>query len=103
MELKGTETVKVKENVVWKELNRELVVLNLSNGFYFTLNDTARSIWSCFNKKKEINSIVNELMNTYSVSREQALTDVEGVISQCLKDCLIDILIKKGDDIEAKS
>jgi hypothetical protein len=79
----------IKKGVLWKELENELVVLNLKDGSYFTFNESARQIWSCLIENQDLNTIVENLVNKYSISTIQATNDVEELLSLFLKEELI--------------
>ena len=56
------------------------------------MNDTARTIWSCFLEKKNIDTIINELVEKYEVSREKAKEDFGNIVSKFEKEKLISIV-----------
>ena len=89
MTLKGDEIFKVAENVVWQEIDDKLIVLNLDNGFYFTLNDTAKMIWHGFIQNMHAAKILDAIVDRYQVSRIQAGKDLDGIIELCVKESLI--------------
>lgn len=100
MRWNGTDTVKIADNVVWQEIENKTIILNLDNGFYFTLNDTARRIWYYFTQTKAIDFIINAITDEYRVSKTQARQDLDGILQQCLKEKLITIGVEKEEGSE---
>lgn len=69
---------------VWKEIGRQVVVLQYETGAYWTLNDTASFIWKAIIDGGTADQVVDRLAAEFNVSRESAQADV----SEFLKDCI---------------
>ncbi len=75
------EKLKLKvEDVVWREVGDELVVLELSTSTYLTLNGTARHIWEALASGSTVDELVRAISDRYRVPIETARADVEAFL-----------------------
>ncbi len=58
-----------------KELEGEMVLLNLENGDYVALNDAGMEIWKLLEGKKSAEELARELEEAYSIPAATALKD----------------------------
>jgi hypothetical protein len=72
--------IKVDE-VVWREVGDELVVLELSTSTYLTLNGTAKYLWSTLADGATTGQLVKALAEKYQIPLEQARTDTESFLT----------------------
>ncbi|MFH1369018.1 MAG: PqqD family protein [Elusimicrobiota bacterium] len=80
----------IAKNISYRELENEVVVLNLSNGLYYTLNDTSSNIWKMlFVKKMAVQKIVDGLHKKYKQDTGVIKADVKEQLDYWLKEKLI--------------
>lgn len=74
---------KIAENIAHRTLEKEVVVLNLKNGLYYVLNDTASRIWEwLFVSKYTMSKVVSSISSEYKMNdKEQIKKDVEEQLS----------------------
>ena len=101
MKLKGTERFSVHNNVVWREVENELVLVNLDNGYYYTLNDSARIIWQGIVKNGDLDSIIIELLTVYDMTQTTVEKDLESILKGFVAENLI--TVKDNVTIELES
>jgi hypothetical protein len=89
MEIQAASTYKAPDNYSWRDVNNELVVLNLQSGEYFTFNDVGRLIWLTLNDGKSVEDIAKALVDQYSTTEEKAMLDVRSFISNLLSEGLL--------------
>ena len=77
------------DNIDWKEFENESVLLNLSTGYYFRLNQMGAFIWPLINKENNLGDIVNRVVDRFDVSRRQAKSDIHDFVEQLLSEQLI--------------
>jgi hypothetical protein len=68
------------DDVVWREVGGELVVLELTSSVYLTLNGTAKILWEGLAGGATIDSLVELLTNDYEVTADQARADAESFV-----------------------
>jgi len=58
------------------------VLVDLNSRQYYQLNESAMLIWLALEKGFSFDQIVSEIMTTYKVSNERAITSAEALIKQ---------------------
>ena len=83
--------VKLSDDVSWRDVNDEMVALNLKTGEYYTFNDVGREIWLALTDDKSPSDIVEMVIVKYDTERAAAESDVTDFIVGLLdKNVLID-------------
>lgn len=80
-----------KENISWRLVEGEMIILNVETGDYFTLEGTGALIWEGIAQGKTEAQIVSHLISTYAVNETVARADVSDFIKQLIKSNLISI------------
>lgn len=70
-------------------LDGEAVLINLTNGMYYSLVGTGGFIWSLLEGGANVNEIVSALVVQYEVKAEQAEKDVRQLIDDLKTEALI--------------
>ena len=81
---------KIPDNITWKVLKSGTVLLNITSGNYYTLNETASHIWDNIVTQKDRHEIILSLCELYDCSRDQAETDVEDTFSFFTREGLLE-------------
>ncbi|MDP2939181.1 MAG: PqqD family peptide modification chaperone [Candidatus Omnitrophota bacterium] len=81
-----------KERVVWFLKDSVVKILNFKNHTLYGLNCTATRIWQVLLDVKEILLTADLISQQFGISKETALEDIEGLISQLERES---ILIRK--------
>lgn len=69
------------ENITWRDVNDEVVVLDLKSGEYYTMNQTGQCIWRALMEGKTVDQVKDLVLERFQVEKDKALTDVEEFIS----------------------
>ena len=64
------------EDVAWRDVEGDMVVLDLNSGAYLTFNGLGRRVWLAAVAGQAVGAIVDEVVEEYEVDRNQALADV---------------------------
>ena len=78
-----------RENITWRVLDEEAVILNTETGCYYTLNRTATQIWECVNTCVPVNDIVALVLQEYEVEEDKVRKDIKEQIENWLEESLI--------------
>jgi hypothetical protein len=78
------------DDVVWREVGDELIVLELSTTTYLTLNGSAKQLWLKLTTGSTVDDLVDMLIERYRISSEQARTDTESFLSDLSDRALIE-------------
>ena len=95
MKFKGIDAFSVNSNIVWREVDNELVLVNLDNGYYYTLNDSARVIWEVIAKEGNIDAVKNELIRVYDIAVGTVEKDIDTTLDGFVAEKLITVKEKE--------
>jgi hypothetical protein len=85
------ETLLLKvDNVVWREMDDELVILELPTTTYLTLNGSAKRLWLRLAEGATSEDLALILVEQYKISHEQAASDIESFLSDLNQRELLD-------------
>lgn len=76
-------------NVVWRFIEDETVILNIDKGFYYTLNEVSGVIWNMLASNKSEDNIISKIVNQYSVDKKTVRKDLKKIISYLKTENLI--------------
>jgi len=75
-------------NIFAAEANRDLVMVSIPAGFYYSLSDVGRDIWETIERPKKISALIDDLAATYHIDRlsctEQTLSFLDDLLAQGL-------------------
>lgn len=71
------------------QVDKDLVMLDESNGLYFSFNSIAGKIWQLLEKPLTYHQLLQSLMDLYEVSYQQCQQDTEKFLNQLLEHDLI--------------
>jgi coenzyme PQQ synthesis protein D (PqqD) len=69
------------DDVVWRDVGDELVVLELSTTTYLTLNGTAKDLWESVVSTTTVAALVELLVERYEITPELAGADVASFLA----------------------
>ena len=74
-------SIKINSDILVEKVDDGFVLINPLTGQIRVLNATGSLIWSLLADDKSVIDIQNELINTYQLSEDQVIIDVETFIS----------------------
>jgi hypothetical protein len=75
--------------VAAKVLDGEAIMINLSNGMYYSMDKVGGLIWEAIEQGHSLEEIVLAVLSRYAVSREQAAADVRRLSEELIKENLV--------------
>ena len=90
-QLSPASRVNIAEGVVFRDLQGELVLLNLTTGVYFGLDRVGTRIWNLLETGQTLSQVLSLLLEEYAVTEAQGRQDLECFISQMLEKGLMAI------------
>ncbi len=87
MSISFTQRVSIPDNVLFRELEGESVILDLDSEQYFGLDEVGTRMWQLITEADSIGATIDELVAEYDVEAE--------VLREDLSE-LIDTLVDKG-------
>jgi Coenzyme PQQ synthesis protein D (PqqD) len=76
MKFEETARFEVRESVHARRFDDELVVLHLSQGEYFALDEVGARVWEGLAAGRTMDGLCDAMLSTYEVGREQLWQDV---------------------------
>jgi Coenzyme PQQ synthesis protein D (PqqD) len=73
--------VKPSEDVVWRDLQGESVLLDLKSGVYFGLDTVGTRIWTLLQAQSDLQAVLEELLREYEVTEETCASDLLNLVS----------------------
>lgn len=84
------ETFTPSDDLSWRDVNDEMVVLNLKSGEYYTFNDVGRVAWLALADGKSVDEIVDAIVEEYDVQRDAAASDVRHFIDGLVQNRVVE-------------
>jgi hypothetical protein len=78
-----------EEEVASDILDGEAVMINLSTGMYYNMDETGALVWELLGAGRSVGEIGRTLAQRYDVPREQADADVRQLIAQLVEENLV--------------
>jgi sensor histidine kinase YesM len=82
-------TVKISENIIWREVSDEAVLLNVDTSNYYTLNTIGTEVWKMLCDKKKIEDVVSAMNKKYDEPEEKIARDVRSLLKELQEEKLI--------------
>jgi hypothetical protein len=80
---------KVNDGVVWRVLGNDCLLLHLSTGVYYTLNEVGRFLWESFDGKRTLAELHREILDRYEVDEEAVKQDILEIMEDLIKEDLV--------------
>lgn len=85
-------TVQLLENdVVWRELDGEIVILNLATGHYYGLEGAANEMWRLLLEHKSTDRVVALMQRTHAVDRKRLSRDLDTLVRELARKKVLKI------------
>ena len=78
-----------QDDVASKVMDGEAIIINLSNGIYYSMDKVGGLVWELIEKESSSEKIVTTLTASYDVERTQAQADVERLVAELFEEKLI--------------
>lgn len=66
----------------WRRVGDELVVLDLTDSSYLSVNDTGTAIWPLLERGATRNELLTEILNQFDVERTAAQSDLDNFLAE---------------------
>ena len=77
------------EDVVFRNLEGEAVLVHLKAGIYFGLDEVGTRIWEWIGEHGQLGAVLDAIVANFEVSKEQAREDLVRLIEQLLENDLV--------------
>ena len=73
------------------ELGKEFVILNLTSGTYFGLEDVGARVWSLLQEPRTLSAIQKTIVDEYEVDSQQSNQDLKTLVGKLTKAGLVEV------------
>ena len=75
-------------DIIGAEVDQDLVMVSVENGFYYGTSNVGREIWEAIEQPKKVSDLIEELTASYNVDpevcKEQTLSFLEQLLAENL-------------------
>ncbi|MFI5363797.1 MAG: PqqD family protein [Elusimicrobiota bacterium] len=75
--------------MAWRKVEDEVIILNLQNSIYYSLNETGAAVWESLGSGTELDEIAARISREYGAPLPAVRKDVEEIVSQLRKEKLL--------------
>lgn len=84
--------IKIQEDVLFRELEGEGVMLNVKTGIYFGLDPVGTQIWQLMNQHRRFDKILTAMQAKYEVHEQRLQDDLLRFINSLRQNGLIHVI-----------
>jgi len=77
------------EDVIWRNLQGESVLLDMKSGVYFGLDAVGTRIWTLLQSQHDLRAVLEELLREYEVSEEKCSRDLIDLVNAMAEKGLV--------------
>lgn len=83
--------VRVADDVVFRNVDGETVILSIGSGLYFGLTPTGTRIWALMDEGRALDDILETLVAEYDAGRDELKRDLDRLVSELAARGLVTI------------
>ena len=95
-ELSLTLQVCIPDGVLSRDLQGELVILDLKTGVYFGLDPVGTRMWHLLQEHQFLQKVLDSLVDEYEVTEAVCANDLLGFVAKMLEKGLVEVNNKAG-------
>ncbi len=85
-----------RTDLVMREVDGEMVILDQEMNLIHTLNPTARLVWDALQRNESVSDIAEFLVESFDVDSAKAITDIDAVLGKFLDLGLLQSTARSG-------
>ena len=86
-----TSHLRIPEGILSHNLQGEEVILNLTTGVYFGLDQTGTRTWQLIREHQSLSKVLDALLDEYDVTEDQCAQDLLSLVVQMEEKGLVEI------------
>ncbi|MBV6627757.1 MAG: PqqD family protein [Rivularia sp. (in: Bacteria)] len=79
----------ISENALSTQVNGEIVILHYESEYYYTLNAVGTKFWQLFTELKNVDTVIQQLVQIYSVNETTLRHDVTEFVEELVEEELL--------------
>jgi len=80
-----------EQEVAAKVMDGEAILINLSNGIYYSMDKVGGLIWEMIEGRQSLEKIVEGVVSRYDGSAERVRADVERIVAELVQENLVKV------------
>ena len=81
--------VRLSEELVFREVDGEAVILNLASGIYFGLNEVGTRIWNLMQEEGSLRAVFDAMRKQYEVAPAELAADLLRLVEEMREKGLV--------------
>lgn len=90
-ELSLASRLRIRDDVVFHDLQGEVVILNLNTGVYFGLDRLGTRIWQLVQRHGSLRKVLEALVEEYEVTEARCASDLLEFVTRLREEALIEV------------
>jgi len=87
--VKGESMFKINSNVIFREIDDRIVLINLENGFYYSLNEIGCMIFKLILDKHDTSEIVERINGNFEIANDTIESDLDSFIRDMEREKIV--------------
>ena len=79
-----------RNKIFWRKVEDETILLNIDDGFYYTLDEVGSIIWRMVVDNEGEDKIIAQIMDEYDVDETTVKKDVKNILKKLEKESIIE-------------
>jgi len=92
-------TIRINDDVLFNDLQGEIVILSPKNGVYFGLDPVGTRAWQLIQHHGRLGAVKDAMLKEYEVSAERLWEDLQDLITRMVDNGLVEV-INENDEVE---
>ncbi len=80
-----TQNIKINPDIIYQEIEGEVVLLNEESEKYFGLDHVGAKFWEIANTTQDVDDIIRQMQNIYDVDSERLAKDINMLIDKMVE------------------
>lgn len=77
------------EDITYRIIDNEAVILNLKTGDYYSLNATGAFIWKLLENKMTTNTLTDKVVEEFGIDKKDAIRDIKLLLKDLISEKMI--------------
>ena len=96
MNIPFTAKLEIADDILFRELDGESVILNMNNENYYGLDEVGTQMWNVLTSSPSIQFAMENLLQEYDVPEDRLRKDLNALIEQLIDKGMLQLLDQKG-------
>ena len=85
-------TIRINDDILFNDLQGEIVILSPKDGVYFGLDPVGTRAWQLIQHHGRLGAVKDAMLKEYEVSAERLWEDLQDLVSSLLDNGLVEVI-----------